>query len=174
MDEQQYLALIAAPPTRVVGKLNQFPVGGTRARHPADDLTIENPYLIDPTRRDPTPSLVWCSPKNLSIVLPAPTEGGEDPHGAATIAVCALNRWKLVKARTELLQELRLQRTALFEELQADDSPDGIARGERTVERMRRLAAPGKPYSAMVKAFVDDLADEFREWVLKKRGKADG
>lgn len=169
MDERDYLALVSAPPRTLVGKQNQFPVGGSRARHPGDDLAGEDPLLIDPTGRDPAPSFAWCNPKDLSIVLAAQSGTGEDPHGTATIAICALNRWKLVRARTTLLQQLRLFRDSIFKQLEKDDSPAGVARAMDSVDLMRSFAEPDHAFSAMAHHYVEEVSEELRSWLAKPK-----
>jgi len=171
MDEKAYLELISVPPKRVVGKRNQFPIGGVRACHPGDDLKAEIAHLIDPTERDPRPSLRWAVATDLSVVVPQQVAGGDDPFGAATIAICALNRSKLVKERTGLLQQLRVYRKKIFEQLDADDSPAGVAQAMVIVDLLRDFAAPGKIYTAMVEAFVADVADEFDARLARQRAE---
>lgn len=172
MSEKDYLDLIAAPPATSVGKLNQFPIAGTRAVMPWDDIALEEPHLIDPTARDPTPSLRWLTASEFSVVVPPASDLGEDPYGAATIAICALNRSKLVKARTGLLRQLRLFREKIFEQLERDSSDVGAAQATVLVNLLRSFTEPGKPYSAMATAYVEELTEELRAWMHSRQAEA--
>ncbi|MBX3566327.1 MAG: hypothetical protein KF730_17340 [Sphingomonas sp.] len=168
MDEASYLKLIAVKPKTLVGKRVQFPVDGVRAQHADDDITLEIPHLIDPTVRDPKPSLRWLTATDLSVLTPVRTDGIDDKFGAATIRICALNRGKLVVARTTLLRQLRVYRTKIFEQLESDDSPGGVANALVIVELLRGFAVRGKPYSAMAGAFVGEVVKELETWLAKR------
>ncbi|HEX7783268.1 MAG TPA: hypothetical protein VF509_10720 [Sphingobium sp.] len=169
MKEENYLALIAAAPRAKVGKHQQFPIGGTRASTPTCDLSREDPHLIDPTERDPKDLLKWSTSSTYSIVLPALNGAVENPYGAATINVCALNRSKLVKARTKLLNQLRLMRNLIFERLESDSSPAAVGAALLGAQMMRSFTNADKPYSAMAQAYVDEFAAELAEWLNKRR-----
>lgn len=69
-----------------------------RARSHKDDLSGEEPLLIDPSREDPARWLVF----NRAIVDPV---GGE-PKGATTIRVLGLNRSELKERRRARLEEI--------------------------------------------------------------------
>ena len=160
MTEAEYLALIAAPPRQTVGKHEQFPIAGQRSLCETDDHDLEDALLIEPTVRDPAEHLSWSIKYHYSVVLPAHGVNGESLYGATTIEVCALNRSKLVEARTGLLQQLRMLRTQILERLQADDSPEAVRYARDRVEVMRTFTLPDRPYSAMALAFVADVAAE--------------
>jgi uncharacterized protein (TIGR02646 family) len=170
MKEEDYLAQIAAPPRTKVGKLQQFPIGGKRAIKNTCELLDEDPHLIDPTTRDPQGAFKWSTSSAYSIVLPALKDGVENPYGAATIKVCALNRSKLVKARTKLLKQLRRIRNLIFERLHADSGPGGIGAALIGAEMLRTFADEDQPYSAMAQAYVDEVGAELGEWLAKHKG----
>lgn len=169
MKEEDYLAQIAAPPRTKVGKLQQFPIGGARAATPKCKLKHEDPLLIDPTATNPKGAFQWSTSSAYSIVLPAQNGGVENRYGAATIRVCALNRSKLVKARTKVLNELRLLRNRIFERLEADSSPAGVGAALVGAVQLRSFSKAHLPYSAMAEAYVDEVVAELSEWLAEAR-----
>lgn len=158
---------------RAQGKGNQFRIVGPRvmaapgAGDGEADLALEEPLLIDPCRRDPKPELSWDWGFSLSLVAPAArVDGSLSPYGEETIQCCALNRFDLVEARTQVLDELRIQRTQILEDLEAAEP----ARRAHILERARllvRFAEPAKPFSAMAEAFVEDLLRELDAWLAQ-------
>ena len=90
------------------GKMNKFPVSGTRAYGPTDDLTAEKPDLLNPfDPQDDDPN------KHLQFVIgnidnPAGTVGSTTHRGNQTIEILELNRPPLVTRRsTETAQFLQ-------------------------------------------------------------------
>jgi hypothetical protein len=165
MTEYDVLKLSAKRARKSHGKANQFPIGGTRAFCDADDLEAEQPMLIDPTREDPAPFFHWSRAKHVSVVLAAPLGPLEGERALSSIGVFALNRSNLVKSRTKILSVLRFDAEEIMDELAADCADGGLKqenldRALRRVAGLRRRHAPDQPFSAMVKAFVDDLAQE--------------
>ncbi len=174
MTEAELIAQKAKRARKTVGKLNQFPVAGTRAVLPEDDLGLEDPLLIDPTTRDPNGAFRWLTASELSVVVPASGQHGDDPHGLATIDVCVLNRFKLVQARTRLLLQLRYFRTQIFEQLRRDDGPAGIAVAEALVAALRSFTDENRTYTAMAEAFLEDVRKEFAEFLAARAAAAAG
>lgn len=174
MTEEQMIAQKAKRAKRSVGKLNQFPVAGTRAMRPEDDADLEAPLLIDPTIDDPKGAFRWLTASELSVVVPAVGAQGEDPRGLATKDICALNRFKLVQARTRLLLQLRYFRTQIFEQLKADDGPAGIAVAEALVGVLRTFTKEDRTYTALAEAFLEDVRKEFAEVVAARAAAGAG
>jgi hypothetical protein len=165
MTPEQLLALSAKQARASHGKANQFPISGARAVCETDDLDAEQPLLIDPAKEDPEPFFSWSRTGHFSVVLPAPLNQALQQRALSSISVFALNRSRLVQARTNLLTLLRYQAEEIREELEADSadgglSPEHLARALRRVAGLRRMHGPDQPFSAMVKAFIDDLAEE--------------
>jgi uncharacterized protein (TIGR02646 family) len=147
------------------GKANQFPIAGERAFRKTDQLAKEKPDLIDPTVDDPAPYLRWSKAGHHSVVLAQPQDPTETRRALSTISVFALNRVRLVQSRTRILNELRYQAAEIIEELKKEKAGGGVAnehldRALKRVKAMRRKHGPDQPYSAMVKAFVDEFAKQ--------------
>jgi len=85
----------------VSGKANRFPLAdeSKRAFGPEDDLSREEPLLLDPCVDEPDEHLVF----DWSGLV-----ASETPRGQTTIAVLGLNRVGLVEARARAARELRL------------------------------------------------------------------
>lgn len=98
---------------RLSGKDNFFPINGVRAKCEADDLSLEDPLLIDPTVRDPCDHLTFTTDTMLSVVLPNILNGSNDPYGDTSIVTYGLNRSGLVDARTTFLQGMKFQADAI-------------------------------------------------------------
>lgn len=166
MTVDELTKLMARRPRDSHGKANQFPVTGARAFSETDNLDDERPALINPTTDQPAPFLRWSKNGDFSILLPAGTPE-EEERGLATIATFALNRVRLVQSRTRVLNELRFHASEIRKALVVDSMTEGAtgANLEQSLQRvavLRRLHEPDQPYSAMVKAFVDELAAELR------------
>lgn len=160
--------------TFTVGKGNQFGIAGARVPCPPAPgtdgvaaLALEQPLLIDPCRTDPELELAWAERHGLSTVDGAVRpDGSVSPSGTYTAMCCALNRLELVDERTEVLDELRVQRTYIIEDIEAaENDPDKLAQALARAQAMRRHAAPTKRYSAMASAYVDQLLQELRQWI---------
>jgi hypothetical protein len=159
------LALSAKKARDSHGKANQFPISGTRAVCDTDDMEAEQPLLIDPAKEDPKPFFSWSRSGHFSVMIPAPVDPAQQQRALLSISVFALNRSRLVQARTNLLTILRYQAQEIRDELEADSadggfSPEHLARALRRVAGLRRMHAPDQPFSAMVEAFIDDFAEE--------------
>ena len=166
MTVDELTKVMARRPRDSHGKANQFPVRGARAFCEADDLDDERPALINPTTEHPAPFLRWSKTGDFSIILPAGT-AEEEERALATIAAFALNRVRLVQSRTRILNELRFHASEIRKALMVDSMNAGamsatLEESLRRVAVLRRLHEPDQPYSAMVKAFVDELAAELR------------
>jgi hypothetical protein len=169
MSREQVEDLMCRPPAVVWGKANYFPIRAQRAVSATDDLGGEDPYLIDPTKRDPAPELNWLLSHYYSIVTPTVWQGAESPYGQETIRCCALNRVELVQARTATLNELRLQRTEILEELEESaDNPgktdDHLKKAVIRAVALRRYYDSDRPYAGMARAFVEAFERELRQW----------
>ncbi|WP_116866824.1 hypothetical protein [Pseudomonas syringae] len=164
MTEAQFLALKAIKPKVSYGKMNQFPIDGTRATCSAQDLTQERPHLLNPTEENPEPYFRWSASGKYSVVLAKSTDRWMRTRALTTISTFALNRLKLVQSRTRILTELRFQREQIFEDLEQDlaegETQRHIDRAIKRVLALRRLHGPNQPYSAMVKAFIDEFEQE--------------
>ena len=146
------------------GKKDAFPVAGTRAKAEADNLNLEQAYLIDPTRDDPNEFLEYYIDPNhlISLILPRRAAGAApalpalgDPanvaaaaeaagvsiRGAISIQVYGLNRLGLVQARTRVLRHLEFLRHLIAEidkvarKLEASPDPE-VRSATTTLDRL--------------------------------------
>lgn len=166
----------ALEPRTLLGKATHFPVGGPRLQAMSEDHFVEQPYLIDPTRMDPTPELAWRHHAEYSVVEPANFAGGPSIFGSETIRCVALNRLDLVQGRTTILNRLKVSRTKIMEDLESDlaNVVDPKLISLHVVSALRRVAdmkqscAPDQPFSAMARSFVDAFAAELESWLQAK------
>lgn len=169
MTIEQLTSLLATKAKVSYGKANQFPIAGVRARYGNGALHDERPQLIDPASEDPAPYLKWSASGHYSVVIPQPRSPEEMARALSTIDVFALNRARLVESRTRILTELRFQAAEIIEELEHDMAEGGserhVERALKRVEALRRRHGEDQPYSAMVKAFVEQFVGELQERV---------
>ncbi|MDJ1465962.1 hypothetical protein [Nitratireductor sp. GZWM139] len=169
-------ALQAAAPTTVHGKAVQFPVGGPRLLANEDNHDAEEPFIIDPTRIDPCPELHWRNDATYSVLEPSVGNSGPSIRGSETIRCLALNRIDLVQARTAKLSFLKATRERIMHDLETglatSSDPAMLALhlqyAMRGVDSLKLHAEPDQPFSAMAQAFVDDFADELREYIATR------
>ena len=177
MTIQELSALMATKARVSYGKANQFPIAGIRATYSTGNLEDEKPHLIDPTSEDPEPFLRWSKTGHYSVVLARPTDPVGEARALSTINVFALNRIYLVQSRTGILTELRFQAKAIVTDLEEDMAHGGsqrhVDRALKRVQEMRRLHGPDKPYSAMVKAFVEEFVTELLTRIAQKSSETD-
>jgi len=159
LPEMSLLALAKSKVTKS-GKQNSFPIRGTRASHIEDDLSIEEPLLIDPTQRDPSNHLLWQTNIELSVVAPVDNGGVEDIYGLTSIYTFGLNRQRLVEERTKLLQQLKLeaQDIKFLLDLAAEEGNEQsrhklIGKAIDHINRLRKRTELSAPYSALSIAF---------------------
>ncbi|MCH8877405.1 MAG: hypothetical protein IIA89_11380 [Chloroflexi bacterium] len=86
-------------------KGSHFPISGTRAGSPDDDLTQENPVLINPVEENPEDFIdfVWSDVSDLLVKAVGVDERG---RGTETIKIIGLNRRVLMEERADLLPTL--------------------------------------------------------------------
>lgn len=160
MTVDELTAICAKPPQKSYGKGNHFPIHGVRATY-GGSLAREQPHIIDPTTEDPEPYFEWSRLGDYSVVLAAPNDKWSTDRALSTISVFALNRVDLVVNRTKVLKMLRRLEDNIVSALERDMANGGqqsaVEAALEGVERMRLLQEPDSPYSAMCKAFCDDL-----------------
>ncbi|MET7710984.1 HNH endonuclease [Streptomyces sp. NPDC005407] len=91
-------------------KGSQFPLlAGTRARHSRDDLSLEQPLLLDPARSG-DPDLLGFDTAGHARRSDAPYSQAEANIGVCradeTIRILALNDSRIIKQRSRLMQEV--------------------------------------------------------------------
>jgi len=156
---------------QLAGKKDAFPLrGAVRAFKPDDDLTLEDPLLIDPTRHNPEEHLRWrLDYPSLPTVEPLKTNGKVDVRGDVSIKVFGLNRHRLVEERGSLLTQLAVQFEMLrtiFENVAS--MPAGIERDNKLAKAMEHLKKfqhhkeSTERYSAMATLFVQQAEERLR------------
>ncbi|MBL1120201.1 HNH endonuclease [Streptomyces sp. 110] len=91
-------------------KGSQFPLlAGTRARHPRDDLNLEQPLLLDPARRG-DPNLLGFDTSGYARRSDVPYSQAEANIGVCraeeTIRILALNDSRIIAQRSHLMREV--------------------------------------------------------------------
>ena len=126
-------------------KRTRFPLANpaTRACAPGDDLTLEEPLLIDPTAEDPAQFLRFREELLESI--------GGNARGTETIRVLGLNvRRGLLGERRRTLDNLRTLRALM------EISPDS-QKAEDAAALISRDSGPGGRYRAMMFAALGNV-----------------
>lgn len=141
------------------GKASQFPVRGRRKLPYSKALSSEDPLIIDPTRRDPTDHICFPPELGVSLATPTKTPNGPDLYGLTTINVTALNRYDVVRARSQVLMDLRKSVLTLAKALDAEDEAvragnlfaKKVARDTASdaIQAIKARANPKRPYSAV-------------------------
>lgn len=141
------------------GKASQFPVRGTRKLPYSTSLASEDALIIDPTRRDPIDHIYFPPELGVSLAAPVQTGSGSDPYGLTTINVTALNRYDLVRARSQVLMDLRRSVLALADALDDEDkaamannllAKDNARKAaNNAIDAIKDRANPKRPYSAV-------------------------
>lgn len=111
MSLEEFDQKYCSEPTVLLGKGNSFPMRSPSAWCTGElgDLGAEDPLLIEPTLRDPNNHLEWIfdwdrnlplwNAELLASLRPRITDGSEDSHGKASIAIYGLNRSGLMRDR---------------------------------------------------------------------------
>ena len=86
-------------------KKTEFPIRGTRATGPGDDLTGEKALLLDPVSDNPEQVIGFDYDAEIDMVWVYGV-GAESARGSATTEVCGLNRPSLRKERAAARREL--------------------------------------------------------------------
>jgi len=142
------------------GKLNSFPIRGRRCSAPGDDLTQEDPLLIDPTFRDPSGHVDYLvDASSLALMVPVNHSGVADPYGEATIYTFGLNRQRLVEQRTKLLIRLNLDFQHIKNLLDIAIVAEGSSRDDlikyamEKIDNLKNQGNEGCEYSALAARF---------------------
>ncbi len=125
-------------------KRNKFPIDGTRAETPEDDLEQEYPLFIDPAGPDDPEMLISFTDLGQAIAV----DGNR--RGQTTIQELGLNRDPLQERRQKQVQDvkIRLKLKQLAAMLQ---SADDLAYAEQELEQYTRDQAE---YAALSRAFL--------------------
>ncbi len=125
-------------------KGNEFPIDGTRAETPEDDLEQEYPLFIDPAGPDDPETLISFTDLGRAIAV----DGNR--RGQTTIQELGLNRDPLQERRQKQVQdvEIRLKLKQLALMLQ---NTDDLAYAEQELEQYTRDQAE---YAALSRAFL--------------------
>jgi uncharacterized protein (TIGR02646 family) len=135
-------------------KRNLFPLRDPtrRATTHQDDLTAEEPLLIDPGMIDPTIHILWKDE------YPEAIPGSQE--GQASIEILGLQREELAQQRREHLRTLHLlwETVQLFRQRRHDRSlrTSEEAHLRRLEARIQELERDDSPYAAMTRAFFAD------------------
>jgi len=169
---------LLSKPSSTSGKANAFPVLGNNWVTAVDaDLSVEDPLLINPCERDPDDYMEWVFDRDLQqpiwkadpvvpFLRPKLVNGGDDPHGEASIKIFGLNRVGVVKSRVQQIKVLQGACPPILDVLDdLGDEPDATtARAIKLLARLRdykalllQHAMPGAVYAGMARAFVREF-----------------
>lgn len=157
---------------QLAGKKDAFPIRGkVRACKPGDDLHLEDPLLIDPTRHNPEDHLQWnIDELNWPVVVPRVVGIQPSAHGEASINVYGLNRLGLVQERSILLANLAREAVTLDALFRAIVSmPPGGPRAallqtaDTQLTAFRETGKKTARYSAVAEVFVTQTVQRLRK-----------
>jgi len=132
-------------------KVNLFPLihEENRVSDENEDLTLEQPVLINPFEDDPNEFLGYDRKDDLIFVV----SRGDDVHkrGSRTSDICGLNRHELLVRRSTVWETLNLALTTYDFALMSNNDR-ALLMAVRTI---RKLAAPESSHAGMVRYFVE-------------------
>jgi hypothetical protein len=180
MTLEDFEKALAQPPKTLSGKANSFPVSnGKWITSEAQNMSDEDPLLINPCERDPMTHLecvidwnpiekpIWEAETISAVVLPRSAGGEDDPYAMASIGTYGLNRAGLFRERMERLQEMQVVCQPIVDAMQDlvdAKTPEQVDRLRKRLaqykEKLYGLAKPDHPYSALASAFVARFESE--------------
>lgn len=100
------------------GKYDHFPVKGKhRAFVEADDLSLEDPLLIDPTDCDPADYITWATMQGLQVIIPLHKNDATTIYAETSIKIYGLNRRKLTEDRTRIALAIEVDANQLHKHM---------------------------------------------------------
>ena len=182
--EEVELGLLRAPRS-VTGKGNAFPVKANNwVAVEGEDLSAEDPLLINPCERNPDAHLEWIFDRNpdlpiwsadtlLPFIRPRVTAPGvQDEYATTSIAIYGLNRIGVIRDRAEHVKELqRASQPIVHTILDLAVLPDDQgADADKLRERLAgykadllAFAQPSRRYSGMASAYVSEFNMDLRK-----------
>jgi uncharacterized protein (TIGR02646 family) len=152
--------------SRKLGKMDRFPVAGTRARAKADKLELEDALLIDPTIDNPT--RIFRFDRERGVVLPRFKSGKKHDRAENSIEIYGLNRSGLVTDRLHIIRQID-HHLRVIEML--TDVRDGLTASEDAhlrdivvdvidleLDALFSLADSDRPYAGMAEQLLAGLA----------------
>ncbi len=149
---------------KTLGKANQFPVdGGARLGPPPDAdgaaTGTETPLILDPCADDPADHLRFRLDGSVAAA-------NSSVKGEHSIDVYALNRTELAIDRLSLIRLMEQRLDTIERIAQVIDRPDLPADIKTVLEELlvseigalEAMADPGRPFSAVARAFLDEHA----------------
>ncbi|SEA67643.1 hypothetical protein [Variovorax sp. YR216] len=154
----------------VAGKGSVFPIAGpSRAGSQLDDVDLEEPLLLDPTRDDPEDYFRWVV-KHLQFPLVASAQEGtkEARRARVSIDVYGLNRDGLVGSRSMLIQQIALEISnirALLEsalELPEEKRARILGLANEQISQLKRHEHAKSVYSTLAASFIQQEMRKLR------------
>ena len=144
----------------LAGKGSRFPLmpGSPRLQPEASPVGNERPLLLNPCEDDPARHLQFVGHASPASSLVAARRNSA--RGKASIALYGLNRLGLVQDRTRLLRQLQMMGDQVLRLARLADrhrDPELQALMLQNVDAMIAMGAAERPYSAMVRAWLDDF-----------------
>lgn len=182
MTLEEFERALLKRPDRLSGKANSFPLRGDNwMTSEDDDLTVEDPLLINPCERDPADHLefifdwkdsktyIWEADPIYALVRPKSNASGDDLYAQASIATYGLNRKGLLAERAECVKVLQVQCQSIVDLINdlMDAPPEAEliriqARIKNYRAKLEAFARPNRPYAAMARAFLLQFEAELK------------
>ena len=175
-------------PDRLSGKANFFPVRDDNwVTTENDDISVEDPLLINPCERNPADHLefvfdwdrslyIWETKKIAALVRAKLKAGEPDEYGKASIETYGLNRAGLIRARTRHLNILQGYCRLIVDLIQKliDPPPaEELAIIKKNVTSHKAFLTDwtkaDQTYAAMAQAFVRQFAEELDRLAINSR-----
>lgn len=144
------------------GKYDHFPLAGSyRAFTETDDLTKEDPLLIDPTQRDPADYLTWKKMEDLQVIVPLNEADATTPYARTSIQIYGLNRRPLVEERIRITLAIEAEAQALASNLSfaSELEPANLTKFmpilESAVNEFVKKKENHPQYEGMIKYLID-------------------
>lgn len=161
MTKEEVQAKIEADRTVSTGKLDSFPTENSEwAMSHHDDITIEKPLLIDPTRVDPSDHIEWVLNEDMSTLRPR----NNSLVGETSINTYGLNRRRLTEDRMKRLLLLRISGNKVLDALNkaVTSVDDAIAHAwesmaQSHIEALRAHCSEDQPFAGLARAYLAEL-----------------
>lgn len=151
------------------GKFDHFPLAGSyRAFTETDDLTQENPLLLDPTQREPAEYFIWTKMEGLQVIVPRHETNTTTHCARISIRTYGLNRRPLVEERTRIALAIETDAKALAEKFSyaSELDPANLAKFMPILESAVNKFVKKKENHPQYEGMIEYLVDKEMEKIL--------
>lgn len=142
--------LIACKPCNEAHKEDHFPLlnGGRRTFSPTDNISEENPVLINPYEENPEDYIAYVWEESGNFLVKAVGKDDED-RGSKTIRLMQLNRTELLDDRAEALEGL----DALATMMKVAEQKGNRRMIDRIAKKIKQATASKRSFAGFKRAF---------------------